>query len=234
MRRGTLRGVISPDRILYRDDHLLAVNKLAGELVVAGAGASDRLSLLDFLRKEYPGLRPLHRLDFETSGVVLFARSKQAFEAVRSSKFAGWRKVYLALVEGRPRPQGDIRTPLPSRARPNVVQNGRGEGDVPALTRYKVLDQFANSAFVEAEIQTGRHHQIRKHFAGIGHPLALDHVYGHKGYNRVFTQELGFRQFFLHASRLELPHPVTGEALKIEAPLPKPFESVLKRLRALS
>ncbi len=212
------------ERILYRDDHLLAVNKLAGELVVAGAGTSDRLSLLDFLRKDFPGLRPLHRLDFETSGVVLFARSKKAFEAVRASKFAGWRKVYLTLVEGRPRPHGEIRSPLPSR----------GEGDVPALTRYKVLDQFANSAFVEAEIATGRHHQIRKHFQAISHPLVLDQIYGHKGYNRVFTQEFKYRQFFLHASLLELPHPVTGKPLKIEAPLPKPFESVLKRLRSIS
>lgn len=216
--------MIDRRRILFSDDSLLAVNKLSGELVVAGAGTSDKLSLLDFLRKDYPGLKPLHRLDFETSGVVVFARTKQVAEAVVTSKFNGWKKTYITLVAGRmPRLDGVIRSPLPSR----------GQGVVPAETVYRVLEIYANSCLVEADIETGRHHQIRRHFASIGHPLLLDEEYGNKGINRVFTREFRLRRFFLHAARVSFPHPVTGEPLTIEAPLPRVFESVLKKLRSL-
>jgi len=157
--------------------------------------------------------------------VVIFARTKRAFEAVRTSKFAGWRKVYRALVVGRlPRDAGEIRVPLPSR----------GEGAVPALTRYRVLREFANSSYVEAEIDTGRHHQIRRHFAAIHHPLMLDELYGLKQYNRVFRQEFKIHRFLLHAFSVDLPHPVTGEQLHIEAPLSKIFEGVIKRLSSVS
>jgi 23S rRNA pseudouridine955/2504/2580 synthase len=213
---------ISPSRILFRDDHLLAVNKLSGELVVSGSGKSEKLALLDFLRRQYPGLRSLHRLDFETSGVVVFARTKQAFEAVMASKFRGWKKVYVTLIAGRlPHRRGEIRLRLPAR----------GKGLVPAITHYCVLEEFGNSSLVEAEIGTGRHHQIRRHFAAVGHPLVLDAVYGQQGFNRVFTREFGYRRFFLHAARLALPHPVTGKPLTIEAPMPRVFEEVLERLR---
>lgn len=224
MRCRLVKMIIDSRRILFNDDHLLAVNKLGGELTVAGAGRVGKLSLLDFLRKDHSGLRPLHRLDFETSGVVLFAKSKQAAEAVRLSKFRGWQKTYVALVAGHlPRKSGEIRSPLPAR----------GEGNVPALTRYRMLEEFANSGLVEAEIQTGRHHQIRRHFAAIGHPLILDQEYGRRAFNRVFSHEFKLHRFFLHAARLSLPHPVTGKQIVIEAPLPRVFEGVLGRLRQL-
>ncbi len=212
------------NRILYEDEHFLAVNKLSGELTVKGAGKIEKLPLLDFFKKEYPELLALHRLDFETSGVVLFARTKEAEQAVLNSKFKGWKKIYQALVMGRIfRESGVIRSPLPAR----------GKGMVEAITRYKVLERFANSSFVEAEIETGRHHQIRLHFAAIKHPLVLDSVYGHKKFNQVFTQEFGYRKFFLHASSLSFTHPVNGEVVHIEAPLPKVFSGLLKKLRSL-
>lgn len=215
---------IDSRRILFTDDHLLAINKLSGELTVAGAGTSDKLALFDFVRKDYPGLRALHRLDYETSGVVVFARTKADADAVLTSKFSGWKKTYVSLVAGRmPRQEGVIRTPLPAR----------GEGTVPAETVYRVLATFANSCLVEADIETGRHHQIRRHFAGIGHPLLLDEEYGNRGINRVFTREFHLRRFFLHAAVLSLPHPVTGEQLIIRAPLPRVFESILKKLRSI-
>lgn len=222
---------IHSDRILYEDDHLLAVNKLSGELVVKGAGRVDKLPLFDFLKKDYPGLRVLHRIDFETSGVVVFAKSKKVYDAIRDSNFAGWRKVYRALVMGRiERDRGVIRSKLPARSR-----GDRGSGirdqDVEAITRYRVLDRFANSSYVEVEIETGRHHQIRRHFASIDHPLVLDHVYGHKKFNNVFRSEFGYRRFFLHAAKVEMKHPMTGKFLFIEAKMPTVFEEVLKRLR---
>jgi len=118
---------ISRDRILYQDDHLLAVNKLSGELVVKGKGEVGKLPLLDFLKKDYPGLRTLHRLDFETSGVVVFARTKQVYGKVMESGFSGWKKVYCTLVVGRmERERGEVRAPLPARS---------GKGTVEAVTR---------------------------------------------------------------------------------------------------
>ncbi len=214
---------VSPERILFEDDHLLAVNKLSGELVVKGAGRVQKLPLLDFLKKRYPGLRALHRLDYETSGVVVFAKTKAAYVACMETKFAGWKKTYRALVAGRiERPEGVIRKPLPSRM---------GKGDVAAITTFRVLERFANSSSVEADMATGRFHQIRRHFMAIGHPLALDDEYGDPRFNRVFTKEFGYRRFFLHAFAVELPHPITHRTVRIEAPIPRVFEEVLQKLR---
>lgn len=223
---------ISAERILFRDDHFLAVNKLAGELVVKGSGRVDKLPLLDFLRKSYPGLRPLNRLDFETSGIVLFARTKAAFEAAmaamkeRTEEDLSWVKTYRALVAGRmKKDRGEITFRLPARS---------GKGDVDAKTTYRVLERFANSSVVEAVIETGRHHQIRKHFAKIGHPLVLDQLYGDPKFNRVFTRELHYHRFFLHSCGLTFTHPITQQPVRIEAPLPQAFEAVLAKLRKFS
>jgi len=213
---------ISRDRILYEDDFLLAVNKLSGELVVKGSGKLEKLPLLDFLKKEYPGLRPLHRLDFETSGIVLFAKNKEVYEKVIEQKFAGWKKVYRALVLGRINSAGEeITIPLPSRG---------SKEKIPATTKYRVLQRFTHVTDVEAEIESGRHHQIRRHFAAIKHPLILDEEYGDRKLNRLFTREMKFRRFFLHASRMEFPHPITGKLTTIDSSLPKLFMEVRKKL----
>jgi len=214
---------ISRDRILYEDEYLLAVSKLSGELVVKGKGRVQKLPLLDFLARQYPGLRALHRLDFETSGVTIFAKRRDVLKAVLASKFAGWKKTYVTLVAGRiPHRSGVIEKKLQSRTKEMI----------PAVTRFHVLERFANSSYVEATIETGRHHQIRRHFASIKHPLVMDDLYGDQKFNRVFAREFGYRRFFLHAQRLELPHPVTGQTLMIEAHLPKAFLDVLEALRS--
>ncbi|MSR87155.1 hypothetical protein EXS70_03220 [Candidatus Peribacteria bacterium] len=215
---------ISKDRILYADDAILAVDKLAGELVVKGAGKLQKLPLYDFLKKEYPGIHPLNRLDFETSGIVIFARSKKVLGDVLAAKFTGWKKTYRTIVMGRvQKDKGEISIPLPAR--------NKREGNVPALTRYKVLERYANSSYVEIEIMTGRHHQIRRHFSMLKHPLILDEVYGNERFNKTFTREFHYRRFFLHAAKLTFPHPVTKQELTVEALMPKPFEEVLKELR---
>ncbi len=214
---------ISPDRILYCDHALLAVNKLAGELVVKGSGKVQKLPLLDFLKKDYPGIHPLNRLDYETTGIVLFARNKKILADALSTKFKGWTKTYRTIVAGRlPKDRGEITMPLPART--------KGEGDISATTRYKVLQRFENSTFIEVEIDTGRHHQIRRHFAMIHHPLVLDDIYGEGKLNQKFSKATGYRRFFLHAWKVTLPHPVTGKETQIEAPMPGNFEEVLERL----
>lgn len=208
---------INPRRILFEDEHLLAINKLPRELVVKGQGKVEKLPLLDFLRAEYPNLKPVHRLDYETSGIVLFAKDPKALQVFIETNFADVQKYYQALVAGRPTKEGVIQKPLPSR----------GGSMVEATTEYEVLRFFANSAYVEAKMHTGRYHQIRRHFAKIGHPLLLDQEYGLEKYNKVFYREFGYRYFFLHASRLVFIHPITNEMLDIKASLPSQFKKII-------
>jgi RluA family pseudouridine synthase len=215
-----------PGRILFGDDHLLIVHKLSGELAVAAEekqrGGSGKESLYDFLRKDYPGLRVVHRLDYATSGALVFARSAEALKAIRDAKFMGWRKTYHALIAGNIREKnGTIRKDLPARTQELLV---------PAVTHYRVLAVFPGVSYVEACIETGRKHQIRQHFAAIGHPLLLDPLYGDKKADVAFQRKFRYRRFFLHAAELSFPHPVTGEEISIKAPLPPAFEDVLKTL----
>ena len=217
---------MDPKRTLYSDNDLLIVNKLAGELVVAAEkpqkGERHHLPLYDFLHKSNPGLRVVHRLDFGTSGVLVFARSAAVMKTIRESKFAGWKKIYRALVHGHlEQKTGIIKKPLPARTRDDLVE---------AETSYRVLRQLRDVALVEAQITTGRKHQIRLHFAGIHHPLVLDPVYGDPRRDRAFKKATKYRRFFLHAYALDLPHPVTGKVLHITAPLPRAFQEMLDKL----
>lgn len=212
---------INRDRILYEDEHLIVVNKLAGELVVAAAG-EGKLPLYDFLHKDYPGLRVLHRLDFGTSGAIVFAKSAEVVRLVRESKFAGWKKVYRALVAGyMKRSQGTISKPLAARTHDDLV---------PAVTHYRVIKAFDYATFVEASIDTGRKHQIRQHLKSIGHPLLLDPLFGDAKADKGFKKHFPYRRFFLHAAALSFPHPITGKTVAVTVPLPAAFNDVLQRL----
>lgn len=214
---------IDAKRILYDDQWLLAVTKLGGELVVKGKGKIQRLPLLDFLRKDHPGLAPIHRLDYETSGVVLFAKTKNTLKTIVESKFAGWEKTYLAIVVGVPRQKsGDIRIPLPARS---------GTGNVECLSHYKILEVFRGCSLLEVSFERGQKHQIRRHLSMIGHPLILDELYGDEKLNRRFVKFLKMKRFFLHASTVEFPHPVGGKKLAITSQPPHSFTAVLKKLR---
>lgn len=214
---------INPDRILYDDKYLLAVQKLSGELTVGGKGEMQKLPLFDFVRAEYPGIHPLNRLDFETSGIVVFARTKPILAKVVESGFKGWKKTYRTLVAGLPKTsKGVIGFPLPTRVKGELV---------PAVTRYKLLKTFERCSYVEAEIEAGKHHQIRRHFAMIGHPLVLDEMHGDKKFNNWFRSKFHYNRFFLHASAVEFPHPEDGKIIKIESPLPLAFEGILKTLK---
>jgi 23S rRNA pseudouridine955/2504/2580 synthase len=104
-------------------------------------------------------------------------------------------------------------------------------GVVDALTRFRVLERFDFCTLVEAEIEAGKHHQIRRHFAMINHPLVLDSVYGDKKFNGPFSQKFHYHRFFLHASGVRFPHPVTGEMVKIEDPDSIALRKIVKRLR---
>ncbi len=214
---------ISPDRILYDDPHLLAVTKLGGELVVRGKGPVGKLPLLDFLKKDHPSLRPVHRLDFETSGVVIFAKSASVLDKILEHNFRGWKKRYLAIVVGTPKDKkGEIDIPLSPRT---------GDGKVEAKTGYKVLEEIGPVSLIEADIETGQFHQIRRHFSMIGHPLVSDEDHGNPKFNKRFSKRFKLHRFFLHASSVQFPHPVTGVWMKIESPVPMVFEKILRDMR---
>jgi 23S rRNA pseudouridine1911/1915/1917 synthase len=155
----------------------------------------------------------VHRLDRETSGVLLFARTREACELVQE-RWSEARKTYLAVVEGRPLPDaGVIDEPLREDRALNV-HVGRGPDAKPARTRYRTLELAAGRALLEVELDTGRRHQIRAHLAWLGHPVVGDDRYG------TPAPRLG-----LHALRLELDHPRSRAALVLEAPAPRGFGS---------
>ncbi|MBI5156201.1 hypothetical protein HZA45_02910 [Candidatus Peregrinibacteria bacterium] len=219
---------MDPKRTLYTDNDLLVVNKLAGELVVAAEKltAADRgnLPLYDFLHKDNPGLRVVHRLDFGTSGVIVFARKAEVVKKIRDSKFEGWKKCYRMIVHGKLEAKtGTITKALPARTHDVMVE---------AVTHYRVLAVLGDYSFVETQIDTGRKHQIRQHMAGIHHPLVLDPLYGDPRRDRPFKKKFRYRKFFLHAFSLDFPHPVTGKMIHVEAPLPKAFDEALQKLRS--
>ncbi len=221
----TLLMPIAKERILFEDQWLLAVSKLAGELVVQGKGRLDKLPLLDFLRKDHPGILAIHRLDFETSGVVVFAKSKSILGQILATKFAGWKKEYVAIALGQVKQgSGSITFKLPARS---------GEGKVAAETQYSVVEHIGPVTLLRLTIERGQKHQIRRHLSMIHHPLILDDVYGIAKANKEFGKFLKLHRFFLHASRITFPHPFTGTQTEIICPMPKTFEVVLKKLRNL-
>ncbi len=206
--------------ILYADEDLIAIDKPAGMLSVSTDHQRERTALAhvrDSLSR--PGkmarLWPVHRLDRETSGVLLFARSRETCEVVQ----AAWteaRKVYLAIVEGRPDPpSGVIDQPLWEDRSLNVRVGDRPEAKV-ARTRYSTLEVRRDRTLLEVELETGRRHQIRAHMAWLGHPVVGDARYA------AADVRMG-----LHALRLELPHPSHERRLSFEAPPPRAFLALL-------
>jgi len=216
--------------VVYEDADLIVVNKPAG-LTVHPAPGHPSGTLVNALLAHCPDLsgingelRPgiVHRLDKDTSGLLVVAKNDRAQLAL-SEQFAGREvlKAYLALVEGRPPPAGVIDAPIgrhpAQRKRMAVLAEGR-----PARTRYRVVAQWDEAALVVALLETGRTHQVRVHFAAIGHPVVGDPVYGRRS-------PLVARQF-LHAWRLGFRHPRIGAWLEFEAPLPEDLRSALATL----
>ncbi|MBO4631769.1 MAG: RluA family pseudouridine synthase [Lentisphaeria bacterium] len=226
-----------PLSILYEDDSLLAVNKAPGMVVHPAVGnwtgtlvnallgrESENFSAMDPLR---PGI--VHRLDKDTSGCLVVAKTPQALTALADA-FAEHRtsKTYLAVAYGHLTPkEGEIRNRIDrhpvDRKRRTVVTDGGKE----AHSAYKVVREgFVDgipASLVEVRIFTGRTHQIRVHMSHIGHPLAGDEMYGG-------AKHLPAPRQMLHAWKLTLPHPDTGKLLSLEAPIPDDFSSFLKKM----
>jgi 23S rRNA pseudouridine1911/1915/1917 synthase len=228
-----------PLDIVFEDDSLVVINKPAG-MVVHPAHGHAAGTLVNALLARYPDLstmtrteteardRPgiVHRLDRDTSGLILVARTPAALDQLRRQfKARTVEKTYLALVFGRPAaPAGIIDVPLGRDSRQRQKFAPRPDGK-PARTHYRLVEDFERYSLLEIGLETGRTHQIRVHLAWLGCPVVGDTIYGRK------KNPLGLRRQFLHAWRLRFSHPCTAEPLELEAPLDQELQAVLDRLR---
>jgi 23S rRNA pseudouridine1911/1915/1917 synthase len=234
-----------PLEILFEDASLLVVNKPPGLVVHPAAGHEEHTlvnALLHHCRGSLSGIggvaRPgiVHRLDKETSGCLVAAKNDETHLAL-AAQFAGRtvEKIYDALVIGRlARDAGEIRASIarhPTHRKRMAVHDSADSRF--AHTSYRVLESLVQATHVEAEIHTGRTHQIRVHFQFIGHPLIGDGTYGAKA-NKNFAEFTGYAapRVMLHARQLSFVHPRNGKQVKFTAPLPEDFQAAVEFLRA--
>ncbi len=235
----TLRPEAVPLAVRYEDEDLLVVNKPPGLPVHPGPGHTSG-TLVNALLARVPHLagvgetlRPgiVHRLDKDTSGLLVVAKNERTLRALQAEiKARRVSRSYLALVHGRvDPPEGTIEAPIARhprrRQRMAVVPAGR-----PATTRYRVREYFPGATLVEVSLLTGRTHQIRVHFAHIGHPVVGDPVYGRRR-DRNSEAKWGMTRQALHAYRLSFTHPRTRVPVEVEAPLPPDMDAALEEIR---
>ncbi|ABC79834.1 RluA family pseudouridine synthase [Anaeromyxobacter dehalogenans] len=227
--------------VLHEDADLLAVDKPAGLAAHPGTGiegatlvemARGYLKTPDDLPPTEFKPSPAHRLDRDTSGVVLVAKHRKAMVRLGETFTTGEgvHKTYLALVKGKmPREAGTIDLPLSEHEQTSKSKAMRGVNFQEALTRWKVVSAAKEISLLAVTIETGRTHQIRRHLEAVGHPVAGDRRYGDFAFNRTARTRWGLRRMGLHAWRLEVPHPLTGAPLRLEAPFPAELAEVLSR-----
>ncbi len=229
-------------RVLYEDEHLLAVEKPAGLAAHPGTGITGA-TLVEQARAylavpaDLPPSEfrpsPAHRLDRETSGVVLVAKTRRCMVGLTEIFTAGEavRKTYLALAKGKmPRAEGTIDLPLSEHEQTARSKGVRGVNFQEAITHYRVVSSMREASLLSLRIETGRTHQIRRHLQSVGHPAAGDPRYGDFAFNRVARVRWGLRRMFLHAWKLELSHPLEKRLLRLEAPLPEELAAVLQKM----
>jgi 23S rRNA pseudouridine1911/1915/1917 synthase len=221
-------------RLAYEDDHLVVVDKPAGLVVHPAPGHTSGTLVHGLLAHDVAGGddddRPgiVHRLDRDTSGLMVVARSAEAYERLQDLvRRRGLERRYSALVVGRPRSRaGRIEAPI-GRDRRDPMRHSL-DTDTPrdAITHFTVVELFPRHALLDVRLETGRTHQIRVHLNAIGLPVAGDPVYGR-------PHELGLDRQFLHAGRLGFTHPFTGERVDVESPLPEDLQ-IAARMAAAS
>jgi len=218
--------------VRYADEHLLVVDKPAGVTVHPGAGRHHGTLVHALLASGIAGgeevLRPgvVHRLDRDTSGLLVLARDEETHR--RLSRLVRRRELtreYLALVRGRPRSRaGRIEAPIGRDRRDRTRMSLDSDRPRDAVTHFELVELLAAHALLRVRLETGRTHQIRVHLAAIGLPVSGDAAYGVEG-------DLGLSRQFLHAARLAFRHPMTGEEIDVESPLPPDLAEALERAR---
>ena len=213
--------------LLYEDPSLIIINKQAGLLSMATNKERDRTAygvLSDYVKKGNPSHKIfiVHRLDRETSGVMVFAKSEKVQQLMQESWNATTKqRTYVALVEGVPEPKRGMVSSYLRESKALIVYSSQNpDNGQLAITNYSVVKAANGYALLELELETGRKNQIRVHMQDIGHPIAGDAKYG------ATTDPIG--RLGLHAEVLAFEHPITGEAMHFEAPVPKSFLSAVK------
>lgn len=242
-RHGSVRSQDIPIDIIYSDPDIIVINKSAGMVVHPAAGNPDG-TLQNALLNFDPGLSVLprsgivHRLDKDTSGVLVVARSLRAHTSlVAQLQERKMSRIYHAVAIGNIIAGGTVDAPIgrhpKDRKRMAVVGSGK-----PAISHYRVLKRFNGATYLEVTLESGRTHQIRVHMAHVGHPLAGDPVYGKgmkmkRGFPPGLVEAIrAFPRQALHARRLSLTHPGTGLGVRFEAPLPDDLKQLLTVLEA--
>lgn len=227
-----------PVSVLYEDVDVIVVDKPAGMVVHAGAGHTSG-TLVNALLHHFGtlssvsgDLRPgiVHRLDRDTSGVLLVARTDSAHQALAAQfRDRTIEKTYLALVHGRMKqPQGRVATPIARDPVRRTRMSTKLSSGRSALTEYRLLEELGRFSFLEVQIGTGRTHQIRVHLASIGHPIVGDRLYGAPA---AVPDLAALSRFFLHAYRLRFTSPSSGERITVESLLPAELTTFLESVR---
>ncbi|SEQ85876.1 23S rRNA pseudouridine(955/2504/2580) synthase RluC [Basfia succiniciproducens] len=221
-------------QIIFEDDCLLVLNKPSGIAVHGGSGLSfGVIEALRALRPEARFLELVHRIDRDTSGILLVAKKRSALRNLHEQlRIKTVKKDYLALVRGQWQSHVKvIRAPLLK----NELSGGErivrvNEQGKPSETRFAIEERYPTATLVRASPVTGRTHQIRVHTQYAGHPIALDDKYGDKEFDQQM-QKLGLNRLFLHAYSIKFEHPKSGEELRLTAPLDENMKGILKKLR---
>ena len=224
------------NQIIFEDDYLLAINKPSGIAVHGGSGLSfGVIEALRALRPEARFLELVHRLDRDTSGILLIAKKRSVLRHLHEQlRIKTIQKDYLALVRGQWQSHCKVvQAPLLK----NELSGGErivrvSEQGKPSETRFSIEERYIAATLIKASPITGRTHQIRVHTQYAGHPIALDDKYGDAEFD-LQMRELGLDRLFLHASCLCFVHPKTGETLRLNAPLDGKMKNILQKLRAL-
>lgn len=217
--------------IIFEDDHVLILNKPSGTAVHGGSGLKfGAIEALRALRPEARFLELVHRIDRDTSGILLVAKKRSALRHLQAQfREKTVQKYYFALVMGQwKRSCKVVNAPLLKNEINSIVRvNPNGK---PSETRFKILEQFEQATLLQASPITGRTHQIRVHTQYTGHPIAWDDRYGDRRFD-AYTGQVGLDRLFLHAANIRFIHPATEEQMDINAPLDNQLEQVLAKLR---
>ena len=219
----------APSRVAFEDDHLLVVDKPAGVVVHPARGHRTGTLSQALAGRAAGGEEPwragiVHRLDRDTSGLLVVAKSDEVHRALKALLAArGLHREYLALVQGHPPARtGTIDAPIGRHRRDRVLMSIDTDDPREARTHFEIERLLPHAALVRVVLDTGRTHQIRVHMAAIGHPVCGDPQYGTAG-------EFGLRRQFLHAARLAFTHPVTEEAVDVRSELPEDLQAALEQ-----
>ena len=230
---------------IFEDEYFVVVNKASGTPVIPGRTSEMDRSLKYLLKKEYGEIFIVHRIDQDTSGLVILAKSADAHRSM-NTMFQNRKieKKYLAITRGIP-PSNNRKINFPLKKLNNQNKSVVHKEGKEALSSYEIIEKFGNYALCEAQIFSGRHHQLRVHFKAINSPLLVDPIYGDEAFFLSEIKSKNFnrskdeierpllRRLSLHAWKLKFTHPFTDEIVMLEAEIPKDLKACLNQMRKL-